>query len=98
MPACKVLGGEKLPTSSGGAVALCAEIEKAVAAASSTQNYSVVVRVLPKSRLSASLTVNGRHLPEQHFAIMDSDLNGGAIQRFATGVAEAIASAAKASQ
>jgi hypothetical protein len=95
---CKVVGGEKLPVSSGGGAAMCAEIERAVARAAPTAHYDIEVRVLPKSRLIASLTVSGRALPEQHFAMMDGELDTGAVQRFAATVAEAIAQAAKAAK
>jgi hypothetical protein len=93
---CSVVGGDKLPPLSGGSIAVCAEIERAVAAASPAAHYSAEVLVLSKSRLSATLVVDGHALPEQHFAIMDSELDAGAIQRFAASLARAVAGAAKA--
>ena len=93
---CYIAGGEKLPTSSGGSAAVCAEIERAVAAAAGTAHFRIDVKVLSKSRLAAGLVVNGRTLPEQNFAIMDSDLNAGAIQRFAASLARIVAEEAKA--
>lgn len=93
---CQVVGGEKLPVSSGGSAALCAEIEHAVAAVAGTARFSIEVKVLSKSRLAARLVVNGRTLPEQNFAIMDSDLNAGAIQRFAASLATLVEQEAKA--
>ena len=92
---CQVVGGEKLPAASGGSKAVCAEIERAVAELAPRANYSAEVKVLSKSRLAATLIVNGRALPEQRFAIMDSDLDAGAIQRFARSLAAEVAKAAK---
>ena len=92
---CHVLGGEKLPPASGGGRALCSEIERAAAKTAPGVPYTAEIKVLSKSRLTASLTANGKALPEQHFAIMDSELNAGAIQRFAASLASAIAGAAK---
>jgi hypothetical protein len=95
---CQVAGGEKLPSSVGGNTAVCAEIERAVAAAVPNAHYHVAVEVVSKSRLSASLVVNGHALPEHHFAIMDSELDAGAIQRFAESLARAVAGSAKAAK
>jgi hypothetical protein len=95
---CSVIGGEKLPALSGGSTAVCAEIERAVAAAAPAAAYSAEVSVLSKSRLAAKLVVNGISLPEQHFAIMDSELDAGAIQRFAASLARAVAGATKATR
>jgi hypothetical protein len=92
---CQVVGGEKLPAASGGSKAVCAEIERAVVQLAPKAHYSAQVTVLSKSRLAASLVVNGRTLPEQKFAIMDSDLNAGAIQRFARSLAAEVAKAVK---
>ena len=92
---CHVVGGEKLPAASGGSAAVCAEIQRAAVKMAPGVAYSAEVNVLSRTRLSASLVIDGRTLPDQHFAIMDSDLNPGAIQRFAASIAEAIAAAAK---
>ena len=92
---CQVIGSEKLPAGSGGTKAVCAEVERAVAELAPRAHYSAEVTVLSKSRLAATLVVNGRTLPEQKFAIMDSDLNAGAIQRFARSLAAEVAKAAK---
>ena len=93
-----MLGSEKLPARSGGAAAVCSEIERAVASAAPKVRYSADVRVLSKSRLSAALVVNGRALPEQKFAIMDSELDAGAIKRFAASLANAVAEAARSAK
>ena len=92
---CQVIGGEKLPAASGDSKAVCAEIERAVAELAPRAHYSAKVTVLSKSRLTATLVVNGWTLPEQKFAIMDSDLNAEAIQRFARALATEVAKAAK---
>ena len=92
---CQIVGGEKLPAASGGSKAVCAEIERAVADLAPRAHYSVEVKVISKSRLAAILVVNGRRLPEQNFAIMDSDLNAGAIQRFARSLAAEVAKVGK---
>jgi hypothetical protein len=93
---CHIVDGEKLPASSGGSSVVCAEIERAITATAPNAQYSVEVKVLSKSRLAASLVVDGHALPEQHFAIMDSDLNAGAIQRFAASLARVVAQAVSA--
>ena len=92
---CSVIAGEKLAASSGGAALLCSEIERAISSAAPGVPYRVQIKVLSPSRLTASLVVNGRTLPEQHFAIMDRELNRGAIERFAHSLALEVAKAAK---
>ena len=74
---------------------LCSEIERAISSAAPGVPYRVQIKVLSPSRLTASLVVNGRTLPEQHFAIMDRELNRGAIERFAHLLALEVAKAAK---
>jgi hypothetical protein len=93
---CTITGGESLPAGSGGNEALCAAIERAVAARAPTARYTVQVKVLPRSRLSAVLVVNGRTLPEQKFAVMDRELNSTSIERFADSLADQVAEAARA--
>jgi hypothetical protein len=88
---CRVVGGEKLPAESGGPAAICSAIEQAVAARAPKARYSAEVRVLSKSGLAANVEVGGRKLPEQHFAVMDRNLNPGSIKRFAEAVADQIA-------
>lgn len=92
---CQVFGGEKLPAASGSSKTVCAEIERAVAELAPAARYSAEVKVLSKSKLAATLVVDGRTLPEQRFAIMDSDLDAGSIQRFARSLASEVAKAAK---
>jgi hypothetical protein len=90
---CRVIGGEKMPTETGGATAFCAAIERAVKARAPSANYSAEVRVVSKSGLAAKLVAGGRELPEQHFSVSDRDLNPDSLQRFAEAIAEQIAKA-----
>lgn len=92
-PRCHVVGGEKLPASTGGAAGICAAVERAMASSAPTVKYEVEVRVLSASALSATIMAKGKTLPKQDFAVSDRNLNPRAIQRFA----EAIAEVAKAS-
>jgi hypothetical protein len=92
---CRVIGSEKLTGNSGNSTTLCAKIERAIAAAAPSEHYTVEVRVLSPSRLSALLTVNGRVLPEQKFAVMDRNLNPQSVQRFAESLAAEVAKAVK---
>ena len=85
---CRVVGGEQLPAESGGADALCKAIASAAAEKAPGQNYSVEVRVLPQSRLTAAITTgDGRKLAEQNFARMDAPLSSEAFKRFADAIA-----------
>ena len=86
---CRVLAGEKLGAASGGAAAICSEVERALNAAVPGARYQVDVRVVSPARLSATGTINGRSLPEQNLASSDRDLTPGAIRRFARTVGEA---------
>ena len=92
---CQVVGDQMLPPSSGGGAAVCAEIEQAISSAAPNVAYTAEITVLSPSRLAAALVVNGRRLPEQRFAIMDRELNRGAIERFARSLAAEVAKAAK---
>jgi len=95
---CQIMGGDKLPAVSGGSATVCAEIERAIGASAPNVQYSIEVKVLSATRLAASLMVDGHALPEQHFAIMDSELDAGAIQRFAASLARVVAQAARAAK
>jgi hypothetical protein len=88
---CSVVDGDKLPPDVGGPEAVCAAVERAIAAAAPKVRYKAEVRVLSPSRLAANLVVNGQALPQQSFAIMDRKLNRGAIDRFANALAAEIA-------
>ena len=91
---CRVIGGDKLPASSGGAEAICAAIERAVSAEAPGVRFTAEVRVVTPSMLSANLVVNGRTLPDQKFAVMDRKLGEASIRRFATALAAEVAKAA----
>ena len=90
---CRVVNGEKLPAQTGGADAICAMLEKAIAAKVPHVHYTAEIRVLSKSTLSARLIVKGRELPEQHFSVMDRDLNPTSVQRFAETLGRLVAKA-----
>ena len=92
---CRVMAGEKLPPSSGGAQAICAAIEQAVAAQAPKARFTAEVRVITPSMLATTLVVNGRDLPEQKFAVTDKDLNESSIKRFANSIAAKVADAAR---
>lgn len=91
---CRVIGAEKLPPDMGGTAGICTAIEQAARARAPNVAYSADVNVVSASRLTASLIVNGKSLPEQRFAVMDHRLNASAIQHFAEGLATEIAKAA----
>ena len=91
-PSCRVIDGNKLPAESGGADALCGEIAAAVAEAAPGVRYSVEIKVLPRSRLSATVTTaDGRRLPELGMASMDKPLTAGSFKRFAASIAQELA-------
>ena len=93
-PHCRVVDPGKLPAESGGASALCSAIVRAIAARTSIA-FSVEVRALSASRLAATVTANGKALPEQNFATMDRDLNSASFERFAAALAEQVAKATR---
>jgi hypothetical protein len=94
-PHCRVVAGEKALGGLPATQSMCAEIEKAIAAAAPKVRYSVEVRALSASRLVATLVVNGRKLPEQNFAVSDRNLDADSIRRFAKALATEAAKAAK---
>jgi len=91
---CTITGEQYLPAAVGGSVGLCAILEKAIAARAPSARYTAQLKVLPRSRLSAVLVVNGRTLPEQNFAVMDRELSETTIQRFADTLAGLVSDAA----
>ncbi len=92
---CHVVGGEKLPASSGGPEAICAAIERAVAARAPKARFKAEVKVVTPSLLVASLVVNGRALPDQKFAVMDRKLGEASTRRFADALAAEVAKVTK---
>lgn len=90
---CTVIGADKLPPAAGGATAICAAIDKAVASASPGAVYRVEVRVLSPSSLAATIrTSGGRVLPEQKMAVSDAKLTKASIERFARALGAQLAS------
>ena len=90
---CRVIGAEKLQGEAGGANAICAAVERAVAVRAPSLRYSAEIRVLSRSALAAELRTNGRKLPELRFSVQDRNLNSLAIGHFADSVASALAEA-----
>lgn len=89
---CRVTGEASLPAESGGAAALCAAIEEAVAVRLPHAGASIEVRVLSPFALAATVTMaDGRTLPEQKFASNDRALTEGSFRRFAEALATALA-------
>ncbi len=82
---CRVVGGEQLPSDSGGSDALCAAIERAASAQAPGRAFTVDVAVKGPSALSARLTTaDGKQLPEQTMSISDRALTRGSLERFAS--------------
>ena len=92
-PHCRVTDGDKLPAGSGGPDALCAAIEQAVKDRAPNAAFSAEVTVLSSSMLAATLTADGRKLPEQKFAIMDRQLDHSSFERFARALADQLVKA-----
>jgi hypothetical protein len=92
---CRVVNAEKLPAATGGPAALCDAVEHAVSVQAPGARYTAEVKVVSGSRLATTLTVNGRTLPEQRFAVMDRTLSASSIQHFADALAAEVAKASK---
>ena len=89
---CRVTAGSKLSADLN--TAICSEVKRAVAAAIPNTPFSVEVTAMSTSRLAADMKVNGKALPQQNFAVMDSQIDRNSIRRFAQSLGE-IAKAAK---
>lgn len=88
---CTVAGAELLPAESGGAEALCAEIERAAASVSG-QHIAVQVRIVSPFLATAMVTgADGRRLPEQKVGISDRPLNRQAFAMLAAAIAAQLA-------
>ena len=92
---CTVIGGEKLPASTGGASGICDAIEKAIAAEAPNVNYRAEVRILSHSAMKATVHANGRQVADQQLSVMDRKLNASSIERFAKALAIEVAKASK---
>lgn len=80
---CRVTGEAKLPPEIGGADALCTTIRQAVSASAPGFAFTLDIKVLSESMLSASLTTaDGRKLPEMRHAVMDRTLTRTSLERF----------------
>ena len=87
---CHIVAGEKLPSAVGKSL-ICDEIARAMGQYAPKARYTVEVKVLSASRLSARLIANGRLLPEQNLATSDRELSAEPIRRFAKSLAMAVA-------
>lgn len=83
---CHVSGREKLPSTLK-VESVCGAIAQAMASQAPSAHYRADVQILSKSRLSATLTVNGHKLPMQNMAVSDGELGQGSIRRFADNLA-----------
>ena len=89
---CRVVGADMLPAEVGGAHGFCAAIEQAAGTAAPGAAFSVEVRVISPTRLSAIVTLSDGHvLPERKLAISDSKLRKSTVEWFAKGLAAEIA-------
>ena len=92
--ACRVVGGEKLPASSGGVNALCAAVQQAASASAPGVPYEIEIQVASPYAMAARVaTSDGRELPEQNMATADRPLSAGSFRRFAQTLAAQLAQA-----
>ena len=89
---CRVAAGAKLSADLN--TVLCSEVTRAIAEAVPGSRFDAEVTVVSTSRLSARLTVDGKVLPNQNFAVMDSKLELESIRQFARSLGE-VAKASK---
>src|SRR3954452_12978773 len=91
---CRVLQAEKLPAGTGGAEGICSAVQRAITARAPLVRYSAEVRILSKSALAVNIKVEGRKMPEQHYAVMDRNLNSNSIRHFAEAIGDEVAKVA----
>lgn len=89
---CVVQGEEKLPAEIGGGGAVCSAITRASApvlqrGGVAPGTVSVSVEVISPYRISATPSVGGRTLPEQHVGISDRPLNARALDMLGQAIA-----------
>ena len=89
---CRVTAGSKLSADLNKAI--CTEVKRAVAEAVPGSRFLVEVTASSSSRLAARLTLDGKVLPTQNFAVMDTRLSLDSIKRFARSLGE-VAKASK---
>ena len=92
---CKVVGGDKLPSVTGGPTEVCRVIEAAIRSAAPGLAYSAEINVLSKSAIKAVVVSKGRTIADEQLSVLDRDLNPRSIENFAKALA---ASAAKATK
>jgi len=89
---CRVVHVEKLPAETGGADAICAVFEKAIAARAPNLRYdSMEVEVLSKAGLVATVIAGGKTLAKLNFSVVDRNLNPVSMERFAQSLAAEVA-------
>jgi hypothetical protein len=94
-PHCQVMGADKLPAEVGGASAVCAAFDQAMAKALPKVRYTANIEVRSKAAMTATLTANGRELPKHELTVMDRNLNIRSIERFAAELAAELAKVTK---
>ena len=90
---CHVTGSTRLPARLD-AQEICSVIAQSMAEHAPAASYQVEVQVRSKSRLTASLIVNGHVLPIESMAVSDSEIGPGSLKRFADRLS-AVAAATK---
>ena len=91
---CEVVSGEKLLVSAGGAPALCAAVDRAIAARGLVQRFTVRVRVEPRSIFAADITLaDGRRLPTVNMAEMDRPLTSATLDYLGKTIVDHVANA-----
>jgi hypothetical protein len=83
---CTVGGSEKFVAAAGGADAICAIMEKAIAATG--LDAAIHVEILSSHAAVAHATIGGRNLDQRRIDISDRTLNGQAIETLARAVVD----------
>ena len=83
---CRVTAGSKLSADMN--KALCSEVKRAIGEAVPGSRFEAEVTVVSPTRLAAKLVVNGKALPKQNFAVMDSRIELDSIRQFARSLGE----------
>lgn len=88
---CVAVSADKLPAESGGIPALCTAIEVAMNERAPDLGYSIKVTAAVPSRVSVVVsTEDGKTLPEQTMAVMDTRMSKDMLTQFAETVAQEI--------
>ena len=83
---CRVVGTERLPKGLDHN-SVCTAIKQALAQQGVRAPYAVDVEIKSSTRMSASLTLNGRALPRQNLAVSDDQLTLASIRQLAKALA-----------